>query len=370
MKKTLTAIVLTLLILCTPVVALAAGTYNEYPEVYLSTETTQYELNSEYDYTVFGFEPSEEAEYTIATDSLIGIVSYNGMWITIEPDESTVTESSIVWECTGVGQSIWVAVKGGADTAEITITSKQLINDEMPWTVYENKYDVVKFTYDGNFDDLTYVETFDDVANTAVEGDDGFYHLDSANGPILYVNFTESLMSLLDKDGFAIPLKAALYENDELVEKIEFNTAFEAYRANAHTKGDFMLYPLTEDIIKIYTVMGDANSWYGEGGWVGGDVEDAWMFACYYDETYVTPDDETSDDTSEETSEEESDGYVNESGTEESETVAESDGVIDESDSSKPESTPATGDGTSMTVFVLLAVVALLGSAIVVKNRK
>ena len=32
----------------------------------------------------------------------------------------------------------------------------------------------------------------------------------------------------------------------------------------------------------IYQGVGNSNAWYGSSGWVGGDLDDAWMFACYY----------------------------------------------------------------------------------------
>jgi len=44
------------------------------------------------------------------------------------------------------------------------------------------------------------------------------------------------------------------------------------------------VYPLTVDLIEMFTRIGAYHNWYGEDGFLGGDLEDAWMFACYYNE--------------------------------------------------------------------------------------
>ena len=42
------------------------------------------------------------------------------------------------------------------------------------------------------------------------------------------------------------------------------------------------LYPLTEDLIEIYKNVGESQRWYGADGWIGGELEDCWMFSCYF----------------------------------------------------------------------------------------
>ena len=84
-------------------------------------------------------------------------------------------------------------------------------------------------------------------------------------------------------------LKGAVYEDGKVVKLIDYNAAFLKYSNSADPTT--MLYPLTEDLIEIYKGVGDYQGWYGEEGWVGGTEDDAWMFACYYDENYVDPSD-------------------------------------------------------------------------------
>ncbi len=253
-----------------------------------------YSASMMYAFSIYTFDPTETGIYTISSnDSLLGIVSYNGMWITIDPSEETVSENSIVWECTSVGQSIWVAAMPETNVATITITKEDSSINIIPTTDYENTVTPEDFTFNGNVDELLYVDTEDDVVDTAVLGEDGFYHLNSADGPILYVDLNDDLMNLIDAMGYG-QLKFVVTEDGEAVEVIDYNTAFGEYAACADENG---LYPLTADLMVIYQNVGEYQGWYGENGWVGGLEEDAWMFACYYVEGETTDKPDTGDNT-------------------------------------------------------------------------
>lgn len=250
--------------------------------VALELGTKEYPLSTAKDYTVFTFTPAEIGKYTIiTTDSVIGSASYNGNWVTYTLDETTVADTSVVWECTSVGQSTLIAVKG-ADTASITIAKEDIVIVTIPWDIYKNKAEITEFVFEGNVEELVYVETFDDEVNQAVLGADGFYHLDSANGPILYVDLDDVVGGLDLYEAMTYgQLREVIYlENGEVDQKIDYNEAFGQYYAAADA--DTKLYPLTDDLITIYTRMGEANNWYGEDGWIGGNEADAWMYACYY----------------------------------------------------------------------------------------
>ncbi|MBO5767181.1 MAG: dockerin type I repeat-containing protein [Clostridia bacterium] len=234
-------------------------------------------ISSDYEYTVFGFYPEEIGKYTFTAESaLIGLASTNGMWVTVELNSETICGESFVWNCTAVGQSIMFAIKGDSEVS-VNITREDIIIVEIPRTPYENKTTPAPFKFEGEKGRLEYVDTFDETVNTAVLGEDGFYHLDSAEGPVLYAKLDDSLMSLADAYGYG-QIVAVIYENGEVVKKIDYNAAFNEY----YLCSDDGLYPLTDDIIEIYREMGKSNSWYGADGWVGGEYEDAWMFACYY----------------------------------------------------------------------------------------
>ena len=118
--------------------------------------------------------------------------------------------------------------------------------------------------------------------DTAVLGEDGYYHLNSADGYILYANLSDTLMSLYTVSQTG-QLKGAIRNEDGKVTAIiDYNIAFGEYYECADP--ETLLYPLTDDLIEMFKEVGDNMGWYGEEGWVGGKYDDAWMFACYYTE--------------------------------------------------------------------------------------
>ncbi|MBR5858638.1 MAG: dockerin type I repeat-containing protein [Clostridia bacterium] len=278
-KKLLALAVAAIMLVCTlTVYADDEINYYEDVETVVAVGETVCPIDLTYEYAVFGFMPDDIGKYTISSDALVGIASYNGMWVTVDLNSETISANSIVWECTSVGQSILFAVKSNKATATVTVTYGEITIVEIPRTPYENKVTPTEFTFDGNPDLLQYVETFDDIENTAVLGEDGYYHLDSVDGPILYARLDDGMMSLADAYSYGQIVGIVYNEAGELIKKNDYNEAFNAY----YTCSDDGIYPLTEDIIEFYKEVGRSNSWYGADGWVGGECDDAWMFACYY----------------------------------------------------------------------------------------
>ncbi|MBQ3183658.1 MAG: hypothetical protein IJB57_08310 [Clostridia bacterium] len=257
-------------------------------EIPLEVGTKEYPLIEGYDYTVFPFEPSQTGKYTFtAANGLIGIVSYNGMWVTVEPTADTVKDNSFVWECTGVGQTIWVAAKYNPVTralddgksVSISISREDIEVDTMPWTTYINTHKPQPFTFTGDADELEPVEVFDNNVDKPVMGSDGYYHLNSATGPILYVDIDDAMMNLVDAMSYG-QVKDIIMDGDKIVSKIDYNEAIGQYIDCADET--LCLYPLTDDLIAIYKGTGHFQGWYGEEGWLGTTADDGYLFACYF----------------------------------------------------------------------------------------
>ncbi len=255
-------------------------------DVYLQTGEAEYALSHNHEYTIFTFSPSETGKYSFAAEgALLGIVSYNAMWVTVEPSADTVCETSIEWECTGVGQEIWVAVISDSDNVNITVELAGAAYTGPEVIVYENVAAVTSFTFEGTTSELTPVNTTNSTVDSAVLGDDGYYHLNSADGPILLCELSNSKMSLTAATSYG-QLKHVIYGDDGKAQTvIDYNEAFAAYAecADASTT----LYPLTADLMEIFKKVGESQNWYGTDGWVGGNYDDAWMFACYAYEPVV-----------------------------------------------------------------------------------
>lgn len=250
----------------------------------LAVGTKEYAVDSTYPYTVYAFSPEETGKYTIScADGILGIVSYTDLWVQNTPSGDNVKDVEVVWECTSVGQSIYVAVMADTNVATVTVTREDLEEkEEIPWIIYENVVTPEAFELESEFDDMMYVDTFDEVLDKAVLGEDGYYHLNDATGPILYACLSDPLMNLSDAWGYG-QLKEVLVDADgNITERTDFYYAFEEYFNCADA--DTGVYPLTVDLIEMFTRIGAYHNWYGEDGFLGGDLEDAWMFACYYNE--------------------------------------------------------------------------------------
>ncbi len=257
-------------------------------ETPLEIGTKDYPLAQGYEYTIFAFEPTDIGKYTFTSgNGLIGIVSTNGMWVTTEPTAETIKGYTFVWECTGVGQTIWVAAKYNPVTkaiddgksVSISISREDIVIDTMPWTTYVNTHKPQPFTFTGDPDKLEPVEVFDNVVDQPVMGDDGYYHLNSATGPILYVDLDDAMMNLVDAMSYG-QVKDIIMDGDKIVSKIDYNTALGEYAECADET--LCVYPLTDDLIAIYKGTGHFQNWYGEDGWLGTTADDGYLFACYF----------------------------------------------------------------------------------------
>lgn len=286
MKKSIVCVLLCVLLIVSNVAAMAVsaeGTYND-SWASLTVGTNEYEAYTEYPYTVYALSPSEVGKYTVTCeDYLIGLVSYTDMWVMMEPSADTVNSHSVTWECSGVGPSILIAVETSAATVTLTVTQEPLTPTEtVEWTYYENQVTPEAFAFTGDKNALLAVNTGDAVADAAVLGADGYYHLNKANGPILYAKLKDSQMSLAAAMDVGQLREVVQDENNVILSKTDFNAAVGEYIACAD--GSTSLYPLTIDLIEVFQRVGKSKGWYGPSGFIGGDLEDAWMFACYYNE--------------------------------------------------------------------------------------
>lgn len=343
LKKTL-GLVLALVMLLVPMTAAADEEVNYAVGDALTVGTADYAMDAAYPYTVLTFDPTEDGVYTITSDSPMGIVSYITLWVTTAPSTETVNVNTIEWECTEVGQGIMVAVEAQGETATITVTREErVVKPETPWTYYENVVTPEAFTFVGDAAALEYVDTYDDVVDQAILGEDGYYHLNGEDGPILYVDLDDDLMPIPSVIENGQMTEVLADENGDIVVKVNYNDAATEYMVHADAKT--MLYPLTIDLITMYEHIGNAKMWYGESGFVGGDLADAWMFACYYIPADEIPDTTTTtttggDDTTVTTTT----------------TVADDTAVT--TTTTAPVTSPATGDTTNTLVFVAVALLA------------
>ena len=159
------------------------------------------------------------------------------------------------------------------------------------YTDYTNKTKPEAFTFKGVEKNLLYVWV-EDSARTAVLGTDGFYHLGTANGPILYVDIDMDLHPYSENYIVAglnkIAQEGRLYNYST---KISYNKALLEYAACKDAKTG--LYPVTEDLKEILVQYGTGQGWYtlnGPAYMFDSEVaaENAWLFMCCYEADLAT----------------------------------------------------------------------------------
>lgn len=173
------------------------------------------------------------------------------------------------------------------------------VSDE-PWTIYETTATLSSYTLPAGtklaeFDLTASTDTYNIVYNEA----DGFYHLDSENGPLVYVQLggTES-----ENAGYAAPFQVILthenvsryFYNDDgkFIKKESYSKCLREYIE--YMDAESGVYPLTEDLKYIIQNRGIQSGWFdpenkgylfvdSSGAHVPGiNNEISWLFMCRY----------------------------------------------------------------------------------------
>lgn len=167
------------------------------------------------------------------------------------------------------------------------------------------------------------VDGADETIETAVLGEDGYYHLNSATGPVLFID-----------------LQAA--EDLELVDAFRNNKdIYDAYKAAAPSG----IFALDEQWIEILqdTNMVGAIAW---SLWLDLPYEDTWMAMCVYSESITTIESEGDDA-----------GDIDGSG--DKGEIKDDVNVV-----------PSTADNSAVMMSMIIMVMATAGAAVVLVNKK
>ena len=177
---------------------------------------------------------------------------------------------------------------------------------EMPWTdVHANKNETKKDNYlNSEFVDF-------DVTNPDLKvvfnENDGYYHLNTADGPLVYIRISTAVIKGIIVEGdaqyteykylapFTVMCETGrlgkLYydDNGKIILKESYNEMFKEYAELCGTKG---VYPLNKQLEEAIKNIGDHEGWFdfdSETNLCFKDdtsnvvIENAWLFACCYE---------------------------------------------------------------------------------------
>lgn len=187
------------------------------------------------------------------------------------------------------------SLEGATLTIQRTGEPQYDLSDE-PWTIYQKTVELEPYTLPagaqlGEFDLTAATDAYKLVLNE----EDGFYHLDSADGPLVLMRlgekskYLDSFQTILEHSGV---VKYFFDDAGEFVKKESYSECLLEYFQ--YMDEDSGVYPLTEDLKYIVQQRGEYSGWWDESNSLylfvdegrnkipGINSELAWLFMCCY----------------------------------------------------------------------------------------
>lgn len=220
----------------------------------------------------------------------------------VKDNKFSISVKSSMIGTSGAGTAIFViGIDADKKTKDCVLGIERIgdpiktIEDE-PWTVYQKTVELQDYVLPSNAE----IEEFDLTASTdtyklVFNEEDGYYHLDSADGPLVLVRLAEDceyiacFKTMLDRSGVS---KYFFDEDENFIKKESYSECLLEYIE--YVDPDEGVYPLTEDLKYIIQQRGDYVGWWDSEGnsymfkdMDGNNLTDinneiAWLFMCCY----------------------------------------------------------------------------------------
>ncbi|MBQ4332750.1 MAG: redoxin family protein [Clostridia bacterium] len=246
----------------------------------------------------FLFAPEEPGTYRITTTSTYAKVGYYGgsvHFVQANNLAEDLTNNAFTVSAREVGPTFVLGVDAATNISG-TIMHVTRIGDpewsiaDEPWHEYTATHTPKPYTLTlGSGQSLTNFDLTADKYTLVYNDSDGFYHLDSKTGPVVYLRFNDkapyiSFQQILS----SFHISAYLYDtNGDFLRKEEYTACVQEYVNNMDSTHG--VYPLTKDLEYILKQYGKHQGWwdpnsptylFAEAGDVNLDL--AWMFALCY----------------------------------------------------------------------------------------
>ncbi len=282
---------------------------NSYDAYDVKTGCTHVELEAG-ERTYFLFTPTEAGTYEFSVvdgaDVTIGyygaphFVQGNNV-ADMEDGKFTISVSASMIGAGDTGTTVLVIGVDSTNAKECVLAVERIGDPEWsladePWVIYEKTVELSQYvlpagTTLSDFDIFASTDTYNLVYNEA----DGFYHMNTADGPLCYVRLTVDskylacFKSILERSG----VSKYFYDADGNFEKkVSYSECLLEYIDCAdETEG---VYPLTEDLKYIIQQRGEFVGWFdaessqylfvdADGNPISGvNDEISWLFMCCY----------------------------------------------------------------------------------------
>ena len=256
----------------------------DYPAYFVKEGATNVTLTPN-DYTFFIFAPEHAAIYTITYEGNANLaISYHGSSFFTQGRDMSPDTSCISKYENGLAISIYASEIGGDYVFAIKSTSETScvlkienagdpgtrIEDE-PWKPYLEDSAMVEKQLNTTVEGTYTAVDLTDLSLKAVYNEaDGFYHLGTADGPIIFIDLTDSTYVASIQTICALQrMGEYLYDlNGNLVEKRSYNELFRQYGLFIETEegdspvNDPVRVPLTKKLVEAVQSFGTKNGWW------------------------------------------------------------------------------------------------------------
>lgn len=253
------------------------------------------------------FEPTEAGVYKFTTSDPNAVISYWGASTAFIADQTSGTDyADNAFTRNVKDRNIGVVYIIGITGAEECILEITRIGDPIL-----DETDIVPEVYEGKTTPnavyqvtgasgkvLKYVDltAATDAVKLVYNEADGFYHLNTVNGPVLYMNLSLnapylSVYQMLGLTGFGGTSLTQVFrdEDGKAVRREDYTACLQVYAQSIDPT--YGVYPLTEDLIYMIQQGGDYKGWWDieNGNYLFTELpnlnaEIAWMFAvCYFE---------------------------------------------------------------------------------------
>lgn len=267
-------------------------------EALVITDGDNYVTYNTGDYTYLVYTPTKEGVYEFSCPAC-PTFTYHGMPIMVNPNPVMITEGgkvSIQVPATSIGEASVSSYvfrldpdnleEGGCVFTVTRIGDIELTIHDLPYDNPAADKNFLKPTEAGT-GTLTDLDIKDPTL-TAVLGSDGYYHLGTADGPLVYLRLTsdspyiEDFVKMCETDR----IRAYFYNEDGSFNRKEsYNAMIAEYAEFVNADG---VIPLNEQLAYMVQNAGRHMGWwdYNVGSDIFGDLvipaEQAWLFACAY----------------------------------------------------------------------------------------
>ena len=257
----------------------------------------------------FLFEPTEPGLYQFASSDPNAPISYwGGSTVSLIIDQTSGTDYdpaanafTVNVKASNIGMTCILGITGeGGCVLQVTRLGEPVLDEtDIVPEVYEGKtVPTAPYSVTGvSGKKLTYVDLTapSGTVNAVFNEADGYYHLNSADGPLLYVNLSSSaphismyVMLGLTGVGGTNFTQTFYDEAGNAVRREDYTVCMQAYASNTDSK--YGVYPLTEDLVYMLQQGGARKGWWDpeNGNYLFSEVtdmnpENGWMFAvCYF----------------------------------------------------------------------------------------